>query len=97
MVDQYLAKGAPFLRSLNVRELRFELEKLKFISRDFHERLRKSALSPGDIVVVRSGFVGIACVVPDELKEANCSDLVIARPGPVGCRQLGAVDFRPEG
>jgi type I restriction enzyme S subunit len=34
---------------------------------------------PGDLVIVRSGNVGTACVVPDSLGEANCADLVIVQ------------------
>jgi type I restriction enzyme S subunit len=36
----------------------------------------------GDIAVNRSRDVGIACVIPEELGEANCSDLVLVQ-GPV--------------
>jgi type I restriction enzyme S subunit len=82
MISEYRPTGIPFLRSQNVRELRFDRKGLKFISAEFHSRIAKSALQPGDIVVVRSGFVGTACVIPPDLPEANCSDLVIARPGP---------------
>ena len=39
----------------------------------------KSALSPGDVVVVRSGNVGTACAIPASLPEANCSDLVVVK------------------
>jgi len=77
MKNEYVDEGIPFLRSQNVRVNRFDPEGLKFISREFHKQLRKSALKPGDIVVVRSGSVGVTCVVPDTLAEANCSDLVI--------------------
>jgi len=73
MVNEYRPSGVPFLRSLNVRELRFEPEDLKFISHEFHQRLAKSALRPGDIVVVRSGYVGTACVIPPELEEVITS------------------------
>jgi type I restriction enzyme, S subunit len=31
------------------------------------------------VVVVRSGNVGRACVIPDTLPEANCSDLVVIK------------------
>ena len=82
MKDEYLPEGIegiPFLRSQNVRENRFEPEGLQVISKEFHERLSKSSLQPGDLVVVRSGSVGTACVIPDSLKEANCSDLVIVK------------------
>lgn len=38
------------------------------------------ALHPGDVTVVRSGYAGVACVIPDSIPEANCADLVIVRP-----------------
>jgi type I restriction enzyme S subunit len=79
MKDEYVAEGIPFLRSQNVRPNRHDPEGLKFISHDFHLKLQKSALKPGDIVVVRSGSVGVACVIPDSLPVANCSDLVIIK------------------
>jgi type I restriction enzyme, S subunit len=83
MKDEYVGQGIPFLRSQNVRANRYDQEGLKYVSRDFHHRLGKSTLRPGDIVVVRSGSVGVSCVIPDHLMEANCSDLVIIKD-PVG-------------
>jgi type I restriction enzyme, S subunit len=91
MVSEYRKTGVPFLRSQNVRELRFDPAGLKFISPEFHRQLKKSALVPGDIVIVRSGFVGTACVIPAALKDANCSDLVIARPGDRLVAEFGAI------
>lgn len=79
MKDEYVADGIPFLRSQNVREDYFDPAGLRFIQPSFHERLRKSRLMPGDLVIVRSGNVGTACVVPDSLGEANCADLVIVQ------------------
>jgi type I restriction enzyme, S subunit len=43
-------------------------------------KIRKSALKPGDVVIVRTGKPGSATIIPDSLPEANCSDLVIIRP-----------------
>lgn len=77
MKHEYVPSGVPFLRSQNVRENRFDPAGLLHISSTFHERISKSMLRPGDIVVVRSGAVGTACVIPDTIPEANCSDLVI--------------------
>jgi len=91
MVSEYQPDGIPFLRSLNIRELRFDPKDLRFVSRRFHQQLKKSALRPGDIVVVRSGNVGTACVIPPELAQANCSDLLIARPGPELLPGFGAI------
>jgi type I restriction enzyme S subunit len=77
MKDEYVSSGVPFLRSQNVRANRFDPEGLLFIPQAFHKKLGKSVLQGGDVVVVRSGSVGTACVVPDHLGEANCADLVI--------------------
>jgi type I restriction enzyme S subunit len=90
MKNEYVEKGVPFLRSQNVRPNRFDAEGLKYISEAFHASLAKSALSPGDIAVVRSGSVGVSCVIPANLPDANCSDLVIIK-GPRGVdSQYGA-------
>jgi type I restriction enzyme S subunit len=79
MKNEYVEKGVPFLRSQNVRPNRFDPEGLKYITDEFHASLAKSALSPGDIAVVRSGSVGVSCVIPNTLQVANCSDLVIIK------------------
>lgn len=79
MKNEYVDDGVPFLRSLNVRPNRFDPSELRYVSERFHRSLKKSSLRPGDVVVVRSGTVGTACVIPDSLGEANCSDLVIVK------------------
>ena len=81
MVHEYADSGVPFLRSQNVRPFRFDPTELKFISSTFHAKLKKSALRPMDVVVTRSGAnTGQCCIIPPELADANCSDLVIIRP-----------------
>ena len=82
MATQYEDRGIPFLRSKNVEYLRLNLTDVKYIGPEFHRRLRKSRLQPGDVVIVRTGAPGTCAVIPDSLKEANCSDLVIVRCGP---------------
>jgi type I restriction enzyme S subunit len=79
MKDQYVEDGIPFLRSQNVRANRFREDGLISISQKFHQTILKSALAPGDVVVVRSGNVGTACVIPPSLLKANCSDLVVVK------------------
>jgi type I restriction enzyme S subunit len=79
MKDQYVQDGIPFLRSQNVRANRFREDGLISISPKFHQTISKSALAPGDVVVVRSGNVGTACVIPPSLLKANCSDLVVVK------------------
>lgn len=81
MASEYVEKGIPFLRSQNVIPFHLKMSGLKFISSDFHKRIKKSALKPGDVVVVRTGTPGASAVIPNTLQEANCSDLVIIRCG----------------
>ena len=83
MAHEYQQRGIPFLRSQNVREFRFDSTGLRYVSEKFHLKLAKSALHPGDVVVVRSGYAGAACVIPDSISKANCADLVIIRPSKV--------------
>jgi type I restriction enzyme S subunit len=82
MASEYVAHGVPFLRSQNVRPGRLDLTNIKYISKEFHQRLKKSRLGPGDIVIVRTGEPGAAALVPEKFVDLNCSDLVIVRPGP---------------
>ncbi len=81
MASEYVEAGVPFLRSLNIEPFRINENDLRFITLEFHMKLRKSALRPGDVVIVRTGKPGATALVPPWLKEANCSDLVIVRPG----------------
>ncbi len=77
----YVEGGIPFLRSQNVDRLRINDSDFKSISSSSHDRLRKSVLHPGDVVIVRTGRPGACAVIPPSLPIANCSDLVIVRPG----------------
>jgi type I restriction enzyme S subunit len=81
MASEYVDSGIPFLRSLNVEPYRINRSDLKFIDAEFHRRIKKSALRPGDVAIVRTGKPGTCAVIPDWLHDANCSDLVIARCG----------------
>ena len=81
MTKEYQAEGIPFLRSLNVNRFRINNKDLRYVSKEFHKKISKSRLTPGDVVIVRTGKPGTAAVIPDDLSEANCSDLVIVRCG----------------
>ncbi len=81
MADQYKATGIPFLRSLNINPYRIDFNNLKFIDEQFNQKLKKSVLQPNDVAIVRTGYPGTACVIPSSLGIANCSDLVIVKPG----------------
>lgn len=80
MKDRYVPSGIPFLRSFNVRPNRITLDDLAYIDESFDKELAKSRLTPGTVVVVRTGAPGVAAVIPEDMGGANCSDLVICRP-----------------
>lgn len=82
MTAEYRDAGVPFLRSMNIEPFRINKTDLKFVSPEFHARISKSRLRAGDVVIVRTGAPGTAAVVPEWMHDGNCSDLVIARPGP---------------
>ena len=81
MTHEYVPNGVPFLRSTNILPYRISFDDIRYIGVEFHEKLKKSRLSPGDVVIVRTGKPGTATVIPIELADANCSDLVIVRSG----------------
>lgn len=82
MTEHYDNHGVIFLRSQNVKAHSVDLNDVVRITTAFHRALRKSVLTPGDVVTVRTGKPGISAVVPPSIEEANCADLVITRPGP---------------
>ena len=81
MAHEYLSSGIPFLRSQDIKPYRIDVSDITYISETFHEKIKKSALQPGDVVIVRTGRPGTSAVIPESLSVANCSDMVIVRPG----------------
>jgi type I restriction enzyme S subunit len=77
----YVEKGVTALRSLNIRPNRIDLSDVVYFSEEAHRnQLSKSILKAGDVVLVRTGSTGTAAIIPKELDECNCIDLVITRP-----------------
>jgi len=82
MAHLFTNQGIPLLRGQNVLENKLDLSETKFISDNTHKMWKKSALQLGDVVMVRVGYPGTACVIPYELGEANAASLVVVRPSP---------------
>jgi len=77
----YVSDGVPALRGLNVRKNRIIMDDLVYISEENNNTiLSKSKIKYRDVLIVRSGYPGTACIVPKELDGANCIDLIILRP-----------------
>lgn len=80
MVHEYSEEGILLLRSQNIAEFYIDPSKSPvFIGRAFHRTLRKSQVSPGDILITRSGTAGNAAIVPQGFGEANSADIIIIR------------------
>jgi type I restriction enzyme S subunit len=75
-------QGIRAFRSANVAENRIVDDNWVYLSPKGHAANAKSCLRIGDVLVVRSGAPGTACVVTPEFEGANCIDVVFARPNP---------------
>ena len=80
MAKHYTPNGVTFLRSTNIDPFNISLDDIKYISPEFNEKLSKSQLRTGDVVIVRTGKPGACAVIPNISGTWNCSDLVIVRP-----------------
>lgn len=82
MAHLFRSEGIPLLRGQNVLPHKLNLLDTKFISSETHKLWKKSSLRTGDVVMVRVGYPGTACVIPDDLGEANAASLVVVTPKP---------------
>jgi type I restriction enzyme S subunit len=73
-------KGIRAFRSANVREGFINDSDWVYFSEEGHNANKKSQLKTGDVLIVRTGYPGTACVVTPEFDGANAIDIVIARP-----------------
>jgi type I restriction enzyme, S subunit len=74
------SQGIRAFRSANVGENRIVDRDWVYLSPEGHRANSKSSLRAGDVLVVRSGAPGTACVVTEEYAGSNCIDIVFARP-----------------
>ena len=74
------SKGIKAFRSANVREFNINDTDWVYISKDGHEQNQRSEIHSGDVLIVRSGYPGTACVVTKEFHNCNAIDILIAVP-----------------
>lgn len=73
-------KGVRAFRSANVGLGKIIDRDWVYISEEGHKANAKSQLKIGDVLVVRTGAPGTACVLTKEYEGSNCIDIVFARP-----------------
>ncbi|NNE61808.1 MAG: restriction endonuclease subunit S [Woeseia sp.] len=75
----YVSDGISAIRATNIRPMNLRSDDMVFISERGHRINSKSEIRSGDVLAVRTGQPGTACVVPDSLDGANCIDVILIR------------------
>ena len=72
--------GIKAFRSLNIGNGYIKDDDWVYFSEEGNKKNKKSILSTNDVLVVRSGAPGTACVVTSEYAGSNAIDVIIAHP-----------------
>ncbi len=72
--------GIRAFRSLNIGNGCIKDDDWVYFSREGHEKNSKTILHENDLLVVRSGAPGTACVVTEQYAGCNAIDIIIVRP-----------------
>jgi type I restriction enzyme, S subunit len=80
-VERYYSDSAdsiPYISGKSIKSFNIDFDGCQRVTVDSHKNeLAKSTLKSGDVLVIRKGDMGNACVVPSDVNEANCSSEVI--------------------
>ena len=72
--------GIPMIRTGNLGEGFLRYDKMKYVTKEFHLKQRKSQIFKNDILIARHGDNGKAVLYNGEFDEANCLNIIILRP-----------------
>ncbi len=72
--------GIKAFRSLNIGPMTIKDGDWVYFSNEGNDKNAKSQLKENDLLIVRSGAPGTACVVPKQYEGCNAIDIIIARP-----------------
>ena len=75
----YAESGVPMLRNQNIREGSLDDSDLVHIKSEFAEKYRSKTLKENDLLIVRTGYPGVSCVVPKKYEGAQTFTTLIAR------------------
>lgn len=76
----YADKGIPAFRSLNIGEMYVKDSDWIYFTKEGHQKNQKSVVHKNDVLVVRSGAPGTACVATEKYDGYNSVDIIIAHP-----------------
>ena len=72
--------GVKAFRSLNIGPMTIKDDDWVYFTYEGNDKNVKSQLKENDLLIVRSGAPGTACVVPKQYEGCNAIDIIIARP-----------------
>lgn len=78
--DIYQESGIPYILSRHIQDNQVRFDGRTFISPEFNQRNAKSILCAGDVLLVQTGHVGEAAVVPKEHRGHNCHAVIVLTP-----------------
>ena len=76
----YADKGIPAFRSLNIGKMQVKDNDWVYFTEEGHQKNQKSIIHKNDVLVVRSGAPGTACVATEKYDGYNAIDIIIAHP-----------------
>ena len=72
--------GIKTFRSLNIGEMYVKDKDWVYFTKEGNDKNKKSILKEGQVLIVRSGYPGTACVVTKDYEGCNAIDVIIATP-----------------
>ena len=75
----YTDSGVVMFRNLNIKENYLDDEDLIYITEEFASKYKNKTLKENDILVTRTGYPGIACIVPRKYEGAQTFTTLIVR------------------
>lgn len=83
-----IKSGIKAFRSLNIGEMYIKNKDWVYFTKEGHQKNSKSIIKENDVLIVRSGSPGTACVATKEYAGYNAIDIIIAHPN---CKKINPV------
>lgn len=75
----YRDNGVIMFRNQNIKENQLDISDLIYIDPEFEQKYAKKRLKANDLLVVRTGYPGVACIVPSKYEGAQTFTTLIVR------------------
>ena len=69
-ISEFVSKGIPLIEMQNLKGDKFKYNFRRFITKEKFEEVKRSKIKPFDLIISKTGTLGLIAIVPDEIKEA---------------------------